>query len=593
MSMSKWDLDQKKSFTKAMGKKRLRFARGGRVPKQDHKSRVADLLEQHGETLQKFADGSYVQALNTPGVSQADTAPRGPAQTVTRNSPAGDFGKGYMDYAKHFYTGDWGKAPQDIQGMLNPLLNSSQNQFQATAAPIQQGTNADQLNQAYTNSQGGLGAQNEFVNQLAGQNGIQNQTDVYNQMQNIAQGRGPNPAQAMLNQATGANVANQAALMAGQRGSAANAGLMARQAAQTGAGIQQNAAGQGATMQANQSLDAQNQLAGIAQNQVNQQGQAITGYNTAAQNEQNTLQNANTAYNNSQVGMQSNLNNVNGQISQGNQSAQNGMFGGIMKSGSSLMSSFMARGGEVGTANLGTGNYTSSSPGGGPSIGSMGTSPDMGAAFKDAINVPKKKKDSDEEEDESDNTGVTATGTGNGGVGAGSSRISSSIFADGGEVGDANVGSGNYTPSSSGSAPSIGSMAAPPSDSGGGGGGIGSLLGLLALAAHGGEVPHHEHLHNYFSGGGKVPAMVSPGEVYLSPEKVRQVVEEGKNPMKIGHKVGGKAAKKNDSYANDTVPATLEEGGVVIPRHITTHKMSAEKAELFVHRAIARKKARK
>lgn len=591
--MSAWDLKQKKSFTKAMGKKRARFARGGRVPKQDPHSRVADLLEQHGETLQKFADGSYVQALNSPGVSQADTGPRSSAPTtVAPNNMIGDFGKGYMDYAKHFYTGDWGKAPQDIQEMLNPLLNSSQNQFQATAAPIQQGTNADQLNQGYTDAIGGLGAQNQFMNQLAGQNGIQNQTDVYNQMQNIAQGRGPNPAQAMLNQATGANVSNQAALMAGQRGSAANAGLIARQAAQTGAGIQQNSAGQGATMQANQSLDAQNQLAGIAQNQVNQQGQAITGYNTAAQNEQNTLQNANTSYNNAQVGMQSNLNNVNGQISQGNQSAKNGMLGGIMNGGSSMLSSFMAKGGEVGSANVGTGSYISSNSSSGPSIGSMGTSPDMGVALKDAINTPKKKKSPSED------TVVTATGTGNGGVGAGSARISSAIFADGGEVSDnvgtANVGSGNYIPSSSGPAPSIGSMAAPPSDGGGGGGaGIGSLLGLLALAAHGGEVPHHERLHNYFSDGGKVPAMVSPGEVYLSPEKVRQVVEEGKNPMKIGQHFKGKAKKKNDSYANDTVPMTLEEGGVVIPRHITTHKMSAEKAELFVHRAIARKKARK
>lgn len=510
--MSKWNLDQKKKFTKAMGKKRLRFARGGQVPMQDHKSRVADLLEQHGQTLQRFADGSYVQALNSPGVSQADTGPRGPAQTtVTPNNQIGDFGKGYTDYLKHFYTLDWGKAPQDIQGMLNPLLNSSQNEFQATGAPIQQGTNADQINASYTGAQNGLTAQQNFVNDLANQNGIGHQNEVYNQMQDIAEGRGPNPAQTMLNQETGRNVANQAALMAGQRGASANAGLIARQAAQQGAATQQGAIGQGATMQANQSLNAQNQLAGIAQNQVNQQGQAITGYNTAAQNEQNTLQNANTAYNNSQVGMQSNLNNVNGQISQGNQTAKSGMLGGIMNSGSGLMSSFMAEGGEVD-----------------------------------------------------------------------------------GDVGHADFGKENYTSSAPSAAPSIGSMAAPPSDGGGGGGGgIGSLLGLLALAAHGGAVPHEQHLHNYFSDGGKVPAMVSPGEVYLSPEKVRQVVEEGKNPMKIGQKFGGKAKKKNDSYANDTVPMTLEEGGVVIPRHITTHKMSAEKAELFVHRAIARKKARK
>ncbi len=112
--------------------------------------------------------------------------------------------------------------------------------------------------------------------------------------------------------------------------------------------------------------------------------------------------------------------------------------------------------------------------------------------------------------------------------------------------------------------------------------------------ANGGNV--HDHFHNYFSGGGKaegrVPAMVSPGEVYLSPEKVRAVIHEGADPMKIGEHIGGKAKKKNDSLKNDIVPKTLEEGGVVIPRHITTHKMAADKAALFVHRAMAKKKAR-
>jgi hypothetical protein len=81
----------------------------------------------------------------------------------------------------------------------------------------------------------------------------------------------------MLSQATGANTANQAALMAGQRGSGANAGLMARQAAQQGAANQQNSAGQAATMQANQSLNALNSMGSLATSQANQQANATQG----------------------------------------------------------------------------------------------------------------------------------------------------------------------------------------------------------------------------------------------------------------------------------------------------------------------------
>jgi hypothetical protein len=83
----------------------------------------------------------------------------------------------------------------------------------------------------------------------------------------IYRGEGPNPAMAALNQRTGENVANQAALMAGQRGAGANVGMMARQAAQQGGNLQQQAVGQGATMQAQQSLNALGQM-GTQQSQM-------------------------------------------------------------------------------------------------------------------------------------------------------------------------------------------------------------------------------------------------------------------------------------------------------------------------------------
>jgi len=88
------------------------------------------------------------------------------------------------------------------------------------------------------------------------------QQGTADQLQGIVQGTGPNPAMAALNQRTGENVANQAALMAGQRGAGANVGMMARQAAQQGGNLQQQAVGQGATMQAQQSLNALGQIGG-------------------------------------------------------------------------------------------------------------------------------------------------------------------------------------------------------------------------------------------------------------------------------------------------------------------------------------------
>jgi hypothetical protein len=177
-----------------------------------------------------------------------------------------------------------------------------------TSFSLNPGTNANQVNTAYNQNQALLTA-------LQGQNGLGNQSQVYNQLQNVAAGQGPNPAQAMLNQATGANVANQAALQAGQRGASQNVGLAARNAALAGTNAQQQAAGQGATMQANQALGALGQAGQLANTQAGQQ----IG---ATQNEQNILQNANTAYNQQQAGLaQTQM--------QGQQSMLSGVLGGI------------------------------------------------------------------------------------------------------------------------------------------------------------------------------------------------------------------------------------------------------------------------
>jgi hypothetical protein len=71
--------------------------------------------------------------------------------------------------------------------------------------------------------------------------------------------------------------------MAGQRGAGANVGLAARQAGMMGAATQQNAVGQGATLQANQSLNALGAAGNIAGQQVGNQMNATQGVTNAAQ----------------------------------------------------------------------------------------------------------------------------------------------------------------------------------------------------------------------------------------------------------------------------------------------------------------------
>lgn len=284
----------------------------------------------------------------------------------------------------------------------------------------------------------------------------------------------------MLNQATGANVANQAALMAGQRGASANTGLIARQAAMQGANTQQQAAGQGATMQANQSLNALGAAGNMANTQAAQQ-QAATGANTQAQQqEQQNLLNSIAGVNSANVQNQAGVNQANANIN----SSRNQMVGNVI--------------------------------------------------------------------------GGVASGIGAGLMAA----------AEGGQV---------------------------------------------PMMAEGGQAPQpSNYLHQYFNPspsmpatppamahGGKVPALVSPGEKYLPPHKV-EAVKQGASPMAQGETIPGKpkvGGAKND-YANDTVKKDLDSGGIVIPRSVTQSSNPDKKAEEFVLAVLAKhghmpKKAKK
>jgi len=218
--------------------------------------------------------------------------------------------------------------------------------FEAKLANVINPVSADQLANSQANVNAGLGQQQGFLNPAGGfaQAALANQANLYGQQQDlanqyaqIAQGQGPNPAAAMLNQATGQNVAAQAALMAGQRGANANAGLLARQAAMQGGALQQNAVGQAANMQAQQQLGAlqslgqqQANMANLAAQQVGQYQTGLNAYNQFAGQNQQTLLGAQTQFNNQAINNQSNVNSVQGQIAAGNQKSQTGMFGGLL-----------------------------------------------------------------------------------------------------------------------------------------------------------------------------------------------------------------------------------------------------------------------
>lgn len=289
-------------------------------------------------------------------------------------------------------TGSAAPTQAQIASGVNP------SQLQGANAAGQNGVASQQALLQALQAQQGLGAQNTglssqqaLLHQLGQYNGASNlnsalqaqqglygqQSALAGQYANIANGTGPNPAQAMLNQQTGENVANQAAMMAGQRGASSNVGLLARQSAQQGAATQQQAVGQGATMQAQQSLNAlqaqaaqqqamgqtQQNIAGLAGQQVGltqaqqqgynnqantlagQQISGTTGYSQGAQNEQQILQNANAAQNSANVSSQGSVNAGNTGIAQTTLQGRQGLVGGLMNGAGAVAG--LAQGGEV------------------------------------------------------------------------------------------------------------------------------------------------------------------------------------------------------------------------------------------------------
>ena len=235
---------------------------------------------------------------------------------------------------------------------MGAIVNSAGLGSQANAGNFQadSGVSSQELQNVQSGIMQYQGQEQALANQLAAQGGIQNQTNVFNQQQALAnalqaqsQGQGPNPAQAQLAMATGQNVQQQAAMQAGQRGAGANVGLIARQAGQQGAGIQQQAVGQGAVMQAQQQLAAQGQLqgqqqnlAGLATQQVGQQAQAVTNLNEFALQNQGQL-----------LGARQGQNQVNASMAQANLGNQAAFTGGVLNAAGAAAGGGKAHGGMI------------------------------------------------------------------------------------------------------------------------------------------------------------------------------------------------------------------------------------------------------
>lgn len=581
--------------------KKLAFIHSMTAQGLDHMAKTVNVPTPDGK-MSHDKKMSFIQTMAKHGLQHFDAGGSvlgGPTNTTVNANTSGASGLGGMGNMAlpPGVQNEASKIPvvgSSVAPMLNPLgvlQDSTKNNFQAAGANLQQGTNADQLNSAYNQAQSGIGQQQALANQagVGGTQGMNTQQALAYQLSQQAAGKGPNPAQAALNQSTGQNIRQQAALMAGQRGAGSNAGLMATQAAQQGANTQQQAVGQSATLQAQQQLAAQKAQQDLAATQVNQAGQAISGYNTAAQNEQNILQGANTAYNNANVSMTSNQNNVNSQVSEGNQAASNNLMGGAFNALGGSLSSMFAEGGAV-QSNLGGGNYTAVAGNGGASIGSS-TPVQQGNPF--ASSGGDKKDDGGDDEESGDELEAGATEESGGSADLAGSLGGAMLAAHGGmiphydEGGDVqtNLGSDNYTAVGDDSGSSSVGSSAPVQQgnpfaqqkSGGGGGGMASMLPMLAmLAAKGGRVPENmpKHLHGMAS-------IYHPMSGGVGTK------------LKSGGQVPGTPQVKHDDYKNDTVPAMLSPGEIVIDLDTLKRKDDLGKKARFVAQHLAKKGLRK
>lgn len=459
-----------------------------------------------------------------------------------------------------------------LGGLLGLSGGAMGSGFAAPAqANIATGVNTQQTGAAYGQNQQALQQQQSLLNAIQAQGGLANQNQVYGQgnqllgqLQGVASGQG-SPAQAMLNQQTGENVANQAALMAGQRGSSANVGLLARQAAQQGAATQQQAVGQGATLQAQQSLGALGQMQGLlgqqagiantqAANQIGATG-AVTG---AQQSEQSNLLNALAGLNTAQVGSQGSVNAGNVGLANTTMQGQQALIGGGLNSlgGGMAGGGGKARGGVVNYDD--GGDVAPTAPGSSSGLGSLGPSPDA-AMTPTAPGSSSGLGSLGPAPAQNTNGPASSFGQFLAGVKGGGSAPSTSVQtgSDAG-AGALFAGASSFSPGQKLSQVQSGASSAM------------QMLPMLAAAAN---------------KGGLVDVALSPGEKVIEPENV-PAAAQGKI---IAKTVPGKAKVPGDSLKNDTFKTRAKEGAVIVPR--TSSKDNKKSAD-FVKKTLAKRRGK-
>lgn len=467
-----------------------------------------------------------------------------------------------------------------------------------------------ELEETSSQSENALARQKQLQEALQRQGGLANQSSVFNQLQGIASGQGPNPAMAMLNQQTGANIANQAALMAGQRGASANSGLMARQAAMQGGALQQNAIGQGATMQANQSLNALNQMGGIAGNQVSNEIGQTNALSSGYQARHANLLNALGAMNTAKVGSQSSVNAANaalaGTTMQGQQAGLGGLFNaaGAALGGGGGGNASAGGGGSPGGGGIGGGEVAGSSSdqmvpynhggvigyaAGGP-VAPAAPASKFGQFLSSVENNPPPPQETVIEMPEKSGGGG---GDGMGGLlGAGVGALfgagkgatgflgKTSKGTSGRPTDEGGVGSGGGTDTAypGGDTPIGGSEIPVGGGASSEGMGDPNHPGLADPVAWQDEGWRRGNNYN----GGMVGVVLSPGEKVIPPHKVNEAAG-GKVQAKT---VPGQAKVAGDSIKNDTYKTQLPEGSIVVPR--TKSKNNKDAAE-FVRKVLAKR----
>lgn len=375
--------------------------------------------------------------------------------------------------------------------------------------------------------------------------GIQGaQQGLYGQQQGLAdvlmaqsRGEGPNPAQAQYQQNVNQNIAQQASAIASARG--INPALAARMAAQQGAAMTQQAAGQSAIMQAQQQLAAQQQL----QAQQQAMGQNLLGQGATLNTAGGLSGLAGQTYGN--MGQ-----NLTGQNNVYNTAG--GLYGGAGNTAQGV--------GQLGANVLGTGvsglhGYNQDTIN--SSLGAQGISATSQNSGNAILGNEAQEK-----------TRLNAAVLG-GVLNAGGALGAAAIKAPPVNV-NPTVPAGSATSASTDVA-STGGYGSPDA-------GSGSATGGNAEWGQDTGVALNDSGNNWIGGGQGGGTLWSKGGQI--PD--RNALSLAQALMGQGGSVPGKAKRKGDSPSNDTVPTVLSPKEIVLPRSVALAPDAPQKAADFV-----------